>query len=48
VTAYGAAAERLRVQSVVVGPIDGGTTTSVTETVPGLAEPPEQFTVRCS
>lgn len=48
VTAYSATAERLRVQSVVVGPIDGGTTATVTEQIPGLVEAPEEFTVRCS
>jgi hypothetical protein len=48
VTAYDAAAERLRVQSVVVGPIDGGATTTFTERIPGLVEPAEEFTVRCS
>jgi hypothetical protein len=48
VTAYDAAAERLRVHSVLVGPIDGGATTTFIERIPGLAEAPEEFTVRCS
>ena len=48
VSAYSATAERLRVQSVVVGPIDGGATATITQQIPGLVETPEDFTVRCS
>jgi predicted nucleic acid-binding Zn ribbon protein len=46
--ALGASGERLRVRSTITEPIGGGQTSEQTETIPGLAEEPDEVTVSCS
>jgi hypothetical protein len=46
--AIGASGERLRAQSTVTAPIDGGATTEQTETIRSLGVEPAEVTVTCS
>ena len=39
---------RLRTRSLVVGPIDGGETLTITETIAGFAEQPARVTATCT
>jgi predicted nucleic acid-binding Zn ribbon protein len=46
--ALGAAGERLRTRTTVTRPIEGGTTATLTETIPGLEAAPAEVRVSCS
>jgi len=46
--ALGDAGERLRTRSTITDQIDGGTTTELVETIPGLEVRPTEVTVSCS
>lgn len=46
--ALGPSGERLRATSTVTGPIEGGATAELTETIPGLEVEPTEVTVSCS
>lgn len=48
ILALNASGTRLRARSLVVGPIEGGQTVTVTETMSGLSETPAQVTASCS
>ncbi len=45
--ALGPSGERLRATSTVTGPIEGGRTAELTETIPGLEEEPIDVTISC-
>ena len=46
--ALGDAGERLRTRTTVTGPIEGGATATLTETIPGLEAAPADVQVSCS
>jgi len=46
--ALGESGTRLRTRSVVIGPIDGGETLTVSETIAGLTQEPARVTASCS
>jgi len=46
--ALGVSGTRLRTRSVVIGPIDGGETLTVSETIAGLTQEPARVTASCS